>query len=80
MQSKTVHLIGVLGNVGLRIAILYFLAEVVLLPDDPRFAGKAIPLRNLIIVAGFSLLFPILYWWRKPWPRYPVWLDNLSAC
>ena len=75
--EQIVRLIGALGNVVLRMAILYFLAEVVLLPDDPRFAGKAIPLRNLIIVAGFSLLFPILYWWRKRWPRYPVWLDNL---
>lgn len=48
-----------------------------LLQDDPRFAGKAIPIRNLIIVLSFSMLFPILYFWKKRWNRYPVWFDNL---
>mgnify|MGYP001575277990 CR=1 FL=1 len=48
-----------------------------LLADDPRFAGKAIPIRNLIIVLSFSMLFPILYFWKKRWKRYPVWFDNL---
>jgi len=48
-----------------------------LLADDPRFAGKAIPIRNLIIVLSFSMLFPILYFWKKKWKRYPIWFDNL---
>ncbi len=46
-------------------------------PDDPRFAGKAIPIRNFIIVITLSLLFPILYFWKKKWGRYPFWWDNL---
>jgi hypothetical protein len=44
--------IGLVVNAGLRLSIAYFLAEVLLHPDDPRFAGKAIPIRNLIIVGS----------------------------
>jgi hypothetical protein len=70
-------MIGLAANLVLRLSILYFLAEVFLQPDDPRFAGKAIPIRNLIIVGGLSLLFPVLYWIAKRWQSYPFWLDNL---
>ncbi|MEX2047618.1 MAG: hypothetical protein WEE03_10665 [Chloroflexota bacterium] len=63
---------------ALRASILYFLAEVMLNQSDPRFAGKAIPIRNLIIVLTFSSLFPLYTRIaRKRWPRYPVWLDDL---
>lgn len=48
-----------------------------LFPDDPRFAGKAIPIRNFIIVITLSLLFPVLYFWKKRWSKYPFWWDNL---
>lgn len=68
---------GLIFNVLIRAAIIYFLGEVFLFPDDPRFAGKAIPVRNLIIVISLSLLFPILYFWKKKWKKYPFWLDNL---
>lgn len=68
---------GLIFNILFRLSILYFLGEVMLSPDDPRFAGKAIPIRNLIIVLSLSLLFPILYFWKKGWGRYPFWWDNL---
>lgn len=64
-------------NILIRASIIYFLGEVLLLPDDPRFAGKAIPIRNLIIVVSLSLLFPILYFLKRRWKKYPFWLDNL---
>src|SRR3989344_5044456 len=64
-------------NLFLRLSIFYFLAEVLLLPDDPRFAGKAIPIRNFIIVITLSLLFPLLFFLKKKWGKYPLWLDNL---
>jgi len=68
---------GAALNVVLRASIGYFLAEVLVNPDDPRFAGKAIPIRNLIIVGGLSTLFPALHVVRRGWRRYPVWTDNL---
>ena len=68
---------GLVVNACLRASIAYFLAEALLHPDDPRFAGKAIPVRNLIIVGTLSLLFPARYVWRRRWPRYPFWYDNL---
>jgi hypothetical protein len=68
---------GAAVNVLLRASIGYFLAEVLLNPEDPRFAGKAIPIRNLIIVGGLSLLFPALHVLRRRWARYPVWTDNV---
>jgi hypothetical protein len=64
-------------NAVLRASIAYFLAEVLLNPNDPRFAGKAIPIRNLIIVGGLSLLFPALHLLRRRWKRYPFWTDDL---
>ncbi len=64
-------------NILLRLGILYFLLEVILFSADPRFAGKAIPVRNLIIVLSLSLLFPFLYFIKRRWKSYPVWLDNL---
>lgn len=68
---------GLIVNLLLRLTIFYFLAEVMFFPDDPRFAGKAIPIRNLVIVLSLSLLFPLLYFVRKKWKRYPFWFDNL---
>lgn len=68
---------GLIFNVLIRLSILYFLGEVLLFPDDPRFAGKAIPIRNFIIVITLSLLFPVLYFWKKRWGKYPFWWDNL---
>jgi hypothetical protein len=64
-------------NIVLRASIGYFLGEVLLNPNDPRFAGKAIPIRNLIIVGGLSLLFPALHVLRRRWRHYPVWTDNV---
>jgi hypothetical protein len=69
--------IAVAANAVLRIGIAYFLAEVLLKPNDPRFAGKAIPIRNLLIVGGLSLLFPLVHARSTRWPRYPWWVDNL---
>ena len=68
---------GLLFNIAIRLSIVYFLGEVLLDPLDPRFAGKAIPIRNVIIVITFSLLFPFLYFMKRRWNHYPVWLDNL---
>lgn len=68
---------GLLFNILIRVSLLYFLGEVLLFPDDPRFAGKAIPIRNFIIVITLSLLFPALFFLKKKWSRYPFWLDNL---
>jgi len=82
-----VRRLGRLVNLVLRASIVYFLAEVLRKPNDPRFAGKAIPIRNLVIVGGLSLLFPSLYALRglpalrslgHRWKTgYPWWADNL---
>src|SRR5207253_901147 len=61
----------------LRLHLGYFLVEVLTHPRDPRFAGKAIPVRNLLIVGGLSLLFPALHFVRRRWRRYPFWTDAL---
>jgi hypothetical protein len=71
---------GGLLNLALRLHLLYFLAEVLRRRDDPRFAGKALPVRNALGVGGASLLFPARHLLRRPGGRqgrYPVWLDDL---
>lgn len=71
-------------NALLRASIAAFLADTLRHPHDKRYEGKAIPVRNLLIVGGLSLTFPILHLWqrRRPsekrrWRRYPVASDNL---
>lgn len=76
-QERLSGATGIAANLALRLSILYFLVEVLLKPNDPRFAGKAIPIRNAIIVVTFTSLFPALRWIARRWRRYPVWLDNL---
>ena len=67
--------LGIVLDLALRAHIAWFLAEVLLNPHDPRFEGKAIPIRNLIIVGGMSMLLPVLHVARRRWQRYPVWTD-----
>ena len=65
-------------NIAIRAAIIYWLAEAWILQDDPRFADKAIPERNTIIVGSLSLLFPAIWYFRKlDWRTYPLGLDIL---
>lgn len=70
-------------NALLRASIGGFLAHTLRHPRDPRYEGKAIPVRNLLIVGSLSLAFPLLHLWRRQphrrprWRRYPVWSDNL---
>ena len=70
---------GTLVNLVVRFSIIYFLGEVLLFPEDPRFAGKAIPIRNLVIVLSFGMLFPLMYAlrWHGQGRSYPAWLDSL---
>lgn len=72
------HWLAITLNIGIRVAIIYFLAEAWIFQDDPRFLNKAIPLRNTIIVGGLSLLLPIVWILRKKgWKSYPWNLDSL---
>ncbi len=68
---------GVLANVALRLMILAFTVDAIVNAGDPRFAGKALGPRNVGILLGLSMLFPILHFIYKRWKRYPVWYDNL---
>ena len=71
--------VGIALNALLRASIAAFLVDTLRHPDDPRYAGKAIPVRNLLVVGSLGHLFPLLYLVRRPrrWRRYPVWSDNL---
>lgn len=68
---------GLIVNILIRLGFLYFLGEVLLFPDDPRFVDKAIPIRNVIVVLSLSLLFPFLYFFKRKKEQYPFWIDNL---
>jgi hypothetical protein len=70
------RLAGIAVNVVLRLGIIAFLADAILNAADPRFAGKAIGSRGLVIVP-VSLLLPALYLTRRRGERYPFWTDNL---
>lgn len=76
---KKRRIAGFALNALLRAGIVAMLAHVLRHPDDPRYAGKAIPIRNLIIVGGLSMVFPALYAnkYTRRWKRYPVGVDNI---
>lgn len=68
---------GVFVNVLLRLLILAFTVDSLLNAGDERFAGKALGPRNLIILFGFAMLFPLLQRVLKQWKSYPWWFDSL---
>ncbi len=79
MRRRRNRVVGFAFNLFLRSSIAGFLVDVLRHPQDPRYAGKAIPIRNLLIVGSLSCVFPLLALRdrRRRWPRYPVWSDNL---
>lgn len=70
------RILGYLVNVLLRGGLLAVLAEALLRPQDPRFAGKAIGTRGLVMIP-LSLVVPLAHRLRPTQPTYPVWTDNL---
>ena len=68
--------LGFLCNVLLRAGMLSILAEALLRPQDPRYAGKAIGTRGLVLVAG-SMLVPVLQVTSRRGERYPLGTDSL---
>jgi hypothetical protein len=65
------------SNILLRLLIVVFTADALISAGDDRFAGKALGPRNVGILLGFSMLFPLLQAVRGQWKRYPMWYDNL---
>ena len=62
---------------ALRLGIIAFTIDALVNAGDDRFAGKALGPRNVGILLGFSMLFPILQWGFRRWRRYPWWTDCL---
>ena len=73
------RLVGVAANLGLRAAILAMLVEALRLPNDHRFAGKAIGKRGLVMIP-LSLVVPATQLRRRgrgDARPYPLAADNL---
>ena len=68
--------IGAACNVLLRAGIIAILAEALLRRHDPRFEGKAIGTRGLVMIP-LSLVVPLVHRWRPQRRSYPIWTDNL---
>jgi hypothetical protein len=65
-------------NGALRIAIVGFATEAVLAGNDPRFAGKGIAIRDVILAGtAATLLIPAWHAFGRRGHRYPVWADSL---
>ena len=67
--------LSVLINALLRGTMVAILGEALLRPNDPRYRGKAIGTRGLVMLP-LSLLVPLVQAVRGR-DRYPVWSDNL---
>ncbi|HUQ41006.1 MAG TPA: hypothetical protein VM052_00745 [Candidatus Limnocylindrales bacterium] len=68
---------GGIVNILSRLAILAFTVDALVNANSEKFAGKALGPRNVGILIGMSMLFPILHFIYKRWTDYPVWYDNL---
>jgi len=68
--------LGWLTNLTLRAFIGFVLADALRRPDDPRYAGKGIGTRGLVMLPA-SLLVPSVRHLRRVRGRYPVWTDDL---
>ena len=68
---------GVFVNLLLRALIIFFTVDSLINAGDERFAGKALGPRNLVILFGFAMLFPVLFRFYKEWKNYPWWFDAL---
>jgi hypothetical protein len=72
--------VGALLNILVRLAILAMSVDALVNSADPRFAGKALAPRDVIISFGFAMLFPVLWRLRyrgRAWREYPWWFDTL---
>jgi hypothetical protein len=73
--------LSVLLNICARALLLYFGAEAIQAtisnPNDRRFAGKGIALRNALLVGAFSMLLPVLYHLGPKRQRFPWAADAL---
>jgi len=63
-------------NLALRATILAILAEARTRAGDPRYAGKAIGTRALVMIP-LSMIVPVAHAVRPRSDCYPVWTDNL---
>jgi hypothetical protein len=68
--------LGWLVNLALRGWIGLVLADALRHPNDPRYAGKGIGTRGLVMLPA-SLLVPWVHRQRGVHHRYPVWTDDL---
>jgi hypothetical protein len=71
-----VRVLAIVVNLLLRSSIVAVLAEALRWPQDPRFAGKGIGTRGLVMLPA-SLLVPVVHAIRRRRDRYPIWTDNL---
>jgi hypothetical protein len=67
---------GIALNLVLRAIVVAVVVDALLNPDAPRYAGKGIGTRGLVLIPA-SLLIPLLHWLRPRHARYPVWTDDL---
>ena len=63
-------------NIGLRVAMVFFAVEAIVLSDDPRFQGKAIGIRNALVVAAYGLVFPALHLAGRRWRSGRRWSNH----
>lgn len=61
---------------GLRVAIAGFAFEAVTAGDDPRFVGKGIAVRDIVLAgAALGVAVPLAHAVRHRGRPYPVWAD-----
>jgi hypothetical protein len=73
------HISGWALNLCLRAVIVAFAVEAALAGDDPRFEGKGIAVRDLVVAAtALTLTFPVIHLARRrPARVYPLRADCL---
>jgi hypothetical protein len=68
--------LGIGVNVALRATIVGVVFDALVRPNDPRYAGKGIGKRGLVLVASTALV-PVLHGTTRRGDEYPLATDNL---
>jgi hypothetical protein len=76
-DNPSVHRLGLVVNVVIRVLMVLFGLEVLLNLEDPRFVDKGLGVRTVAIIVVASLLIPAWVLWRRRGIPYPGWYDSL---
>jgi hypothetical protein len=64
-------------NLAIRLSIVYFAYDSIAHPHDPRYEGKGLAFRDVVVLLLALGVIPFLHFIWNKWERYPYWFDAI---